>query len=239
MSDLPNAHATNVSFEFTALQHARNYRAALLREFSAHLKGDVIEVGSGVGQLTKMLLERSCVQSVFAVEPDPGFCRQLRSELPHLRLLEGIAASLPEETQGDAILSVNVLEHVEDDQGELQLYRRLLRQRRGVLCLFVPARPEIYAPIDRDFGHFRRYTKAELDGKLRRAGFEVLRLDYFNWVGYFAWWTTFCLLKRRQFDAASVRLYDSVIFPAVHWWESHVVRPPFGQSLIAAARAGG
>ena len=99
----------------------------------------------------------------------------------------------------------------------------------------VPARPEIYAPIDRDFGHFRRYTRPELRRKLVAAGFEVRRLNYFNFVGYFAWWLNFCLLKKRQFEQAKVRFFDRMIFPAVHTLESSIIRPPVGQSLIAVA----
>ena len=239
MSVPPNAHAANASFEFAALQHANNYRAALMREFAPHLAGRVIEVGSGVGQLTALLRSTPGVKEVLAVEPDAGFCRQLRANFPDLKLTEGIAAQLPAGTHGDAILSVNVLEHIEHDTQELALYHRLLAPSCGTLCLFVPAGPEIYAPLDRDFGHFRRYTRPELRDKLRGAGFDILRLNYFNCAGYFAWWASFCLLKKRRFDVTSVKLYDRAIFPFVHWCERSLLRPPFGQSLIAAASATG
>src|SRR5207248_7402420 len=109
--------------------------------------------------------------------------------------------------------------------------------RHGVLCLFVPARPEIYALMDRDFGHFRRYTFRDLKAKLSRAGFNITRLHYFNVAGYFAWWLNFCALKKRRFEPGKVRVYDRYIFPAVYWLESRVLRPPFGQSLVAIARA--
>lgn len=69
----------------------------------------------------------------------------------------------------DAIVSVNVLEHIARDQAELVAYRSLLGRTSGCLCLFVPAGPGIYAPIDRDFGHHRRYTRPELDRKLPRG----------------------------------------------------------------------
>ena len=60
-------------------------------------------------------------------------------------------------------------------------------------------------PIDGDFGHCRRYVKEDLAQKLEAARFEIVQLRYFNFVGYFAWWLNFCLLRRRHFDAASVR----------------------------------
>jgi len=108
---------------------------------------------------------------------------------------------------------------------------------KAVLCLFVPARPEIYAPIDGDFGHFRRYAKPELREKLISAGFEILNLRYYNFVGYFAWWLGFCLLKKRGLGPTSVRFFDRFIFPAVYGLETKICAPPFGQSLLAMARA--
>lgn len=83
---------------------------------------------------------------------------------------------------------------------------------KGHLCLFVPAHRELHAPIDDDFGHCRRYTKRELKRTLGNAGFAIVRLNYFNCVGYFAWWLNFCVLKKRRFDIGAVRLFDRAIF---------------------------
>jgi SAM-dependent methyltransferase len=238
MSEQPNARADTNDFEFEALGHARNYRAALCKEFGEHLKGNVLEVGAGIGQMTEHLARLPGVERAVAIEPDAAYCRQHRARYPGHEVIEGTVASLPSGTSWDAILSINVLEHIQDDAGELVHYAQLLRERRGALCLFVPARPEIYAPIDKDFGHFRRYRRAELRHKLTEAGFELYRLDYFNSVGYFAWWLNFCVLKKRAFESAKVRLFDRVIFPVLHALESGIVRPPIGQSLIAVARSG-
>jgi hypothetical protein len=103
--------------------------------------------------------------------------------------------------------------------------------------LFVPARPEIYAPIDKDFGHFRRYTRGELRKQMQQAGFELVRLEYFNAVGYLAWWLNFCVLRKRHFEVGKVMAYDRFIFPLVHWWESRIMRPILGQSLLVVGRA--
>ena len=105
------------------------------------------------------------------------------------------------------------------------------------MCLFVPARPEIYAPIDRDFGHFRRYTRRELRSKLEEAGFKLLQFRYYNFVGYFLWWANFCVLKKRTFDVTKVKVFDRAIFPSIYFFETHVCEPPIGQSLIAIAEA--
>ena len=102
----------------------------------------------------------------------------------------------------------------------------------------MPARPEISSLIDKDFGHFRRYTRRELKSKLEKAGFRIERLVYFNLIGYFAWWWYFRLWKNRGFEIGRVRLFDKCIFPLLHAWESGALRPPIGQSLLAVAHAG-
>jgi len=224
------------NFEFDALRWAVNYRRALFNEFAPYLTGEVIEVGAGIGQFTELIAKSPGVRKVIAVEPDPQFCAQMRERLPEQALVQGIVTDLQPGTACDAVVSVNVLEHIENDLSELSGYARLLKARRGCLCLFVPARQEIYAPIDGDFGHFRRYSKPELRAKLNRAGFEAVKLHYFNFVGYFAWWFTFCLLGKRGFAPGSVRFFDAFVLPVVHGLERRVMRPPFGQSLLIVAR---
>jgi SAM-dependent methyltransferase len=237
MNGAPNTLADSEDFEFQALGEAKNYRTALLREFGGHLRGNVIEVGAGIGQLTAELRRMPSIQKLCPIEPNVGFCDRIRASFPDHDLIAGTISDLKERAGWNAILSVNVLEHIEADQAELATYAQLLEPTGGSLCLFVPARREIYAPIDRDFGHFRRYVRRELRKKLEQAGFIVDRLRYYNLVGYFAWWMTFCVLKKRSFDPQAVRFFDRAIFPAVHWTETHVSAPPFGQSLLAIARA--
>lgn len=235
--NMPNEIATTEDFEFAALAEAKNYRAALLRDFRQYLRGNVLEVGSGIGQITAELLRSPGIEKVVSIEPDPAFCAQLRTRLPGHELVQGSVADLRSEVRWNAILSINVLEHIESDVDELSTYYRLLQPSRGSLCLFVPARPEIYAPIDRDFGHFRRYTRTELIEKLQRAGFSIRSLRYYNLVGYFLWWLNFRVMKQRSFNVASVRLFDRAIFPVIHGFENRISAPPIGQSLQVVAVA--
>jgi len=236
MNARPNEIAVTEDFEFAALNEAKNYRQALLREFSSHLRGQVLEVGAGIGQMTRELLQNPAIRRVVSIEPDPKFCARFHADFPGQTLVEGTIDDLPGNDSWNAILSINVLEHIGEDERELAAYRQKLAAEKGVLCLFVPARPEIFAPIDGDFGHFRRYTRPELRAKLARAGFDIIRIRYYNFIGYFAWWLNFCVLKKRGFDLASVRFFDRAIFPAGHWLETSLCAPPIGQSLLVMAR---
>ena len=233
----PNAAATNADFEFAALHEAANYRAALIQSFRPWLKGSLLEVGAGIGQMSQALRTLPEVNRHAAVEPDARFLPTLHQVVPATDIVEGTAHNVPPDQPWDALVSINVLEHVEDDERELALYAKLLASRHGHLCLFVPAREEIYSLIDKDFGHFRRYSASQLRARIQRAGFEVVHLRYYNMLGYFAWWWSFRLRKNRGFKIASVRFYDRFLFPPVFWFEHHLCRPPIGQSLLVIARA--
>src|SRR6185436_15610350 len=108
------------NFEFAALNEAKNYRAALIKEFSPVLKGRVLEVGAGIGQITAVVSRSPGVSQVVGVEPDAQFVPGFRAALPDIPLIQGTADAIHPDTHWHAIICVNVLEHIEADARELQ-----------------------------------------------------------------------------------------------------------------------
>lgn len=233
----PNKFAKSEDFEFSALQEARFYRKAIAQEFLPYLTGRVIDMGAGIGQMSTLFAEIVGKENLCGVEPDPRFASIFRKDHPDISLVEGTAASLPVGAFCDTITSVNVLEHIENHVEELSEYRRLLAPTGGHLCLLVPARPEIFSPIDRDFGHFRRYTPSSMSQALESAGLTLHKLFYFNFVGYFAWLINFKILESRSFSPIMVRAFDRFIFRWTNMLEKNFARPPMGQSLVVIAKA--
>jgi len=233
----PNTAASSEEFEFSALTAAVNYRHAIIEVFRNHLTGDVIEHGAGIGQISELVTKLPRVSSFLAVEPDGRYARRFSERLPGVPLHSGFLESLPQNTPCNTILSVNVFEHIDLDINEMAVCRQFLAKSQGTLCLLVPARPELYSQIDRDFGHFRRYTRLELKQKLLQAGFSVEKLEYFSLVGYLTWLVNFKLLGARQFDVRKLKVFDRWIFPLARRLEKLIGSPPVGQSLIVIARA--
>ena len=234
---LPNATASTKDFEFAALSEAKNYRAAIVSEFAPYLAGRVLEVGAGIGQTSEAILSLPNVTELVAVEPDTCFHTEFRERLPGTRLIAGTTADLlPGDSYNGAVL-VNVLEHIEDDLGELIRLKQILAPNQGHLCLLIPARQEIYSKLDGHFGHFRRYDRSGIRKKLETAGYSVKKVSYFNFIGYFAWALRFRIMGSMSFDIDQVRLFDQRIFPLMHRFESKICRPPIGQSVIVIAQA--
>jgi SAM-dependent methyltransferase len=233
----PNQAATTEDFEFAALSEAVNYRRAIISEFAPFLKGRVLEIGAGIGQISEAILQLPQVRELVGVEPDQRFQQGFRQRLPEIRLVNGTAANLAAGETFNGAVMVNVLEHIEQDLAELVNLHNILKSTGGYLCLLIPARQEIYSDLDTHFGHFRRYNRTDLRRKLETAGFTIEKIFYFNFAGYFAWGLRFRLMRSMSFDINQVRLFDRRIFPVMRWLESRICRPPIGQSIIVIAKA--
>src|SRR5205823_3736563 len=76
----------------------------------------------------------------------------------------------------------------------------------GRVVLIVPALHALYGTIDVAIGHHRRYTREEIDAKLRAAGLEVEHVSYFNLLGVPGWWLNARVLRRRSVPGLQARL---------------------------------
>src|SRR5262245_28969809 len=126
MSEQSNAISTTENFEFDALQRAENYRASLVREFAPWLKGRVLEVGAGIGQMTAVIARAAGIEKLFAVEPEARFCEAFRQLHPTLNVVQGSLESVSIDADWDTIVCINVLEHVREDAAELARFHQKL-----------------------------------------------------------------------------------------------------------------
>lgn len=166
-----------------------------------------VDFGAGTGSLSVMV--RDGGMDVSCVEPD----RQLRDRLRDLGFTVYADARALDESSQDYIFSLNVLEHIEDDEGTLiDLLSRL--KRGGRLFLYVPALQFLYSSMDRKIGHHRRYGRNGLRRTAERAGFAVERIEYADSLGVLAT-LLYKMVGSNAGDISprSVRIYDRFVFP--------------------------
>jgi len=224
-----------IPFELNTMSGAVNYRKAILREFEPYLGKTILEVGGGVGFFSEPLADRLSTERCCVIEPDASCREQIEKRCKKAEVWDGTAADLSQDEKFDSIVSINVLEHIEDDRAEFKIYREHLADD-GFFCLFVPARTELFSPIDREFGHYRRYNKKALRHLLEEVGFEVVILHYFNWVGYVFWLLNFVLFRKKTFSSWMVRFNDRFVFPITRFLEKSIGTPLAGQSLMVVAQ---
>ncbi|HEX4807748.1 MAG TPA: class I SAM-dependent methyltransferase [Bryobacteraceae bacterium] len=229
----PSANYTVADQE--RMTRANNYFAWQGRLITGELGRRVVEVGAGIGNFTRLLLDR---EAVFALDIEPACVDRLRNRFaghPNLQVMAGDAASVVlrdlSRFKPDSCVCINVLEHIQDDQAALENMRSALVPG-GIIVLLVPAFPALYGPIDRNLGHCRRYTRQTLTDTARAAGLAVRKMHYVNVAGFFGWWINARILRLEAQSAAQIGLFDRYIVPPMSRIES-VWRPPFGQSLFA------
>ncbi len=223
--------------ELDALEGARNYHRWIVRRFAPHLGARIVEVGAGIGTFAEHLLQAAPHAQFTLVEPAGNNYPHLAARFagrPQVRTVQGYLEEGFPPDSADSLVAVNVMEHVHDDAGFLRAAHRLLAPG-GHALLYVPALPALYGTLDEAFEHVRRYTRDELDGKLRAAGLRPLRVAYTNLPGVAAWWLSGKVLRRRTVTPRDARLYDRWVVPWVSALE-RVWTPPLAQSLIAVAR---
>jgi SAM-dependent methyltransferase len=230
----PEVVGATLASTLDMLDDAVNYLDWIVDLARPYLDGRILEVGSGHGTFTSELAE---IGQVHAIEPSAHACGLLRDRYGtdvRVAITEGTVDQLATgATYGSAIM-INVLEHIEDHQGALrQIYARL--RPGGHVVVWVPAYNFLYSDFDRKLGHYRRYRRRGLEQTVMDAGFLVVTSRYVNLPGWFSWLVLTRLLRLEPTAGPMVRIFDRFVVPVVRAVESRIT-PPFGQSVLIAAR---
>ena len=79
----------------------------------------------------------------------------------------------------DAVLMLDVLEHLEDDVACARSAASVLKPG-GLMLLTVPAYQWLYGPHDTAHHHHRRYTRRQVRDVLSQAGLNIRYTSYYN-----------------------------------------------------------
>jgi SAM-dependent methyltransferase len=220
-----------------ALSAAPRFNRWMADTIRPHVGQRVLEIGAGIGNLTRALIRGR--KRYAATDINPEHLARLTSRFPHRPNLEIRSCDLTRTedfapfTGGmDTVICLNVLEHIEDDRGGLaNIYSALDCGGRAILL--VPEGQSVFGTIDVALGHFRRYSEAELKGKMEGAGFQVEQIIPFNRVSRPAWFVSGRILKRTSLDWNQMRLYDWFVWL---WRRIDRYLPWRPTSIIAIAR---
>ncbi len=216
------------------MQRATRYFAWQADLAKAQLGRRVIEAGCGAGNFTRHLLDREMVAGIDAV---PECVEQARARFaghPHIQFrcldLQDPAFRELRALRPDSVVCLNVLEHVRDDRLALEHMHGVL-EPRGRAVFLLPAFESLYGPIDRNLGHFRRYSRASWRRLAEAVGFEVKLSRYFNSIGFFGWWANARLFRKQAQSEGQIDFFDRAVVPVMSRLERWVP-PPFGQSIF-------
>jgi len=227
--------------ELMQLSDANRFFGWIVDSFGTAIGPRTVDVGAGLGTVSRAIVRRHPEVSVLAIEPAANvFPRLVELASEHNRIEARQITSSQLLTAGgagefDTAVYVNVLEHIENDEGELGVARQLLAPN-GHLCVLVPAMPSLYSKIDHKSGHYRRYTREALRRKVEAAGFDIEKLEYFDVASIVPYWLVYRVLGVENLGGTSNSLFDNVLVPVSKGAQRVLQHPPIGKNLLLVAR---
>jgi SAM-dependent methyltransferase len=136
----------------------------------------ILDAGCGSG---RNMVELARYGTVTGIELSPTSVRLAR-ERNAGEVLEGSVLEMPfADDSFDLAVSLDVIEHLEDDLGALRELRRTVAPG-GALLVTVPAYQWLWSGHDEINHHHRRYTRRSLRQVAEQAGWQQARTTYFN-----------------------------------------------------------
>jgi SAM-dependent methyltransferase len=136
----------------------------------------ILDAGCGSGRNMVELARHGAVTGVELSEASVALARERGAG-------EVVAGSIMEMPFADAsfdlAVSLDVIEHLEDDLGALRELRRTIAPG-GALLITVPAYQWLWSGHDVINHHHRRYTRRSLQRVAEQAGWRQVRTTYFN-----------------------------------------------------------
>ena len=226
-----------VGSELELFAAVSNWKAYWSRQIRPFLRGDVLEVGAGIGSNTRFLDGGGPGRWV-CLEPDPELIGQLITNLRERespRSYEALCGTLESlaNQQFDTIIYIDVLEHIGNDREELTRAASRLRPG-GHLVVLAPAYQSLFSPFDAAIGHFRRYNRRMLQ-TMAPSSLRLERVRYLDCAGLILSAGNRLLLRQSMPTRIQLQFWDRWIVPISQildkllWYSA-------GKSIIAVWR---
>lgn len=210
------------------------YNQWTLKKFLPYLRGDILEVGCGIGNFTLSLAEYG---EVWAIDINKEYIEETKRLIGNKAQIGFGDIERGKYFFGsqkfNSIVCLNVLEHIKDDNLAINNLYKLLKIE-GTLILLIPSHQFLYGEIDKAIGHFRRYTELEISEKLKTAGFMILKHRRINFLGAIGWLLTGKIFREATVGYKKIKMFNSVA-PFILPLED-LIEPPLATSILVIAK---
>lgn len=155
---------------------ALDNRHKILYKFMGEVKNKIVlEVGFGAGELLMGLAKKGAMGtgidiSSIAVSKMKDYIDD--NSIGNISVFQMSATEMEFDQKFDIIILMDVLEHIENDEGVIEKCYSLLNNS-GSILMNVPCNMSLWSNEDELYGHYRRYQLEELVNKFSKYGFEL------------------------------------------------------------------
>ncbi len=221
--------------ELELFKEAINWKNYLKSHLTKYITGNVLEVGAGIGESTRILYN-SKVEHWTCLEPDNNFVRTISNKIVNSSLpstcsvIRGTVNDLPLNNGSfDTVLYIDVLEHILKEEEEVKYAKELIKVN-GYLVILAPAFNTLYTEFDNAVGHYRRYTKKTL-AKIIPVEMKKESLYYIESMGVVVSFANKIFMKQRIPTAKQVYIWDKYIV-TISKILDRIIFYQWGKSLI-------
>lgn len=201
------------------ISSATRFNQWMFNTVKPYCKGHVLEVGCGIGNISRLLIENNFQVSLS--DYSDQYFDILRKQFSGNNLVQNIykvdlavdpfESTYPELlNRFDTIIAMNVVEHISDDHLAIRNCRKMLKQH-GHLIILVPAYSFLFNSFDRELVHFRRYTKKTLTKLFADENLQIIHKQYFNAMGMAGWYVNGTLLKKKLIPEDQMKIFDKLV----------------------------
>lgn len=206
-------------------------------QFKDKIKGDILEIGSGIGTYSEKLINDFPTSKIVLSDISENYVEDLKKRfvLPNVEsvifdLNNKVHFQRVGKNKFDTIIALNVIEHIEDDYVALDFIYEMLKQN-GKALILVPAHQSLYNNIDRKVGHYRRYSKKTLLELIDKTNFQIDDVYFYNASGILGWILSGNILQKDEIEEDTYTIYDKMI-PLIKIIEKYLLFRSIGISLI-------
>ncbi|MDR0549059.1 MAG: class I SAM-dependent methyltransferase [Deltaproteobacteria bacterium] len=139
--------------------------------------GSLLEVGCGTGYLLSSVAKAFPQADLYAsdvfIEALNFTAKKFQGRAKSPILMRLDARDIPYREEFDAIVALDVLEHIEEDSLVIKNFFAATKKGGG-LIVTVPQHQRLWGKADEDAGHVRRYEISDLREKIKAAGYSVI-----------------------------------------------------------------
>ncbi|WP_247557844.1 methyltransferase domain-containing protein [Bradyrhizobium sp. 138] len=149
----------------------------------------ILELGSSSGFMLNDIRKSFPRSTITGSDFLPDVVERLRSiSSERIATIDITSNDLPD-CSHDAVVALNVFEHIDDDEEAAREVFRILKSG-GIFYMEVPGGPTLYDAYDASLMHFRRYTRRSVRNLLLGAGFRLIEQSAIGFLAYPGFWAT-------------------------------------------------
>lgn len=197
------------------MSEAPKFNHWMYNTISPFLSGKILEIGSGIGNLSDYFVEDK--KNISLSDYDNSYVLLLKEKYNNVKDIFQLDLSLQDfqnkyehlAERYDSVFLLNVLEHISTDQEAVSNCCFLLKPG-GTLLILVPAYQILFSKMDALLGHYRRYTIDSLKKVFLHNNFKIEKAFYFNVLGICGWvWNK--IFNKPGISKSKIALFNKLV----------------------------